>query len=304
MTNALFFTPRQSSIVIGSLLGDGCIQRDKYSYFSKNQSAGRREYLEWLYAEMQPFSSRLSDSTVWANGKEYGRSSFATRSSHLFNDLRQKWYPTGKKIVPRDIVLDPLSIAVWYCDDGSNDVAARSCKLATYCFSRDDCEFLIGQLQTWNIVSYIDSRNTIKIRSKSYNDFLELVRPHVKWSCFSYKLEYREPKFHLLEKEQAIQIVELSKTMTLTAIAAKFKCSITTVSDILKNKRHKWLGVNSNCDLAANNTSGEHGISYDKSRGKWVVSLQKDGKKCFRRFAAREEAVNFRNNLVAPLASD
>ena len=44
---------------------------------------------------------------------------FYTRQLPTLTALRIQWYPEGKKIVPNDLVLDPMILAVWFMDDGS-----------------------------------------------------------------------------------------------------------------------------------------------------------------------------------------
>lgn len=205
-------TERQMEIINGSLLGDGCICRSKKrgnDWFAKGQAPFRREYLEWHYEALKPYSSRITESTrnrpVCIKGQVSSHPTektsglyFCTGNSVWFTRLREKWYPAGVKAVPRDLELTPLLLAVWFCDDGNNYVGGRRATFATDCFSRDDCEFLGSLLERLSLQWYLKDthketkrgtrRYEVVISSPVYLDFIELIRPHVVWGCFRYKV--------------------------------------------------------------------------------------------------------------------
>jgi hypothetical protein len=116
---------KQQEIISGSLLGDGFISpirsENKNCYFSKRQKESQLEYLKWHFDELHPFSSSIKPHSVNLNGSWFLGNTFITKSILLFTELRKKWYPNNKKIVPLDLVLTPLMIAVWYADDGTTD---------------------------------------------------------------------------------------------------------------------------------------------------------------------------------------
>ena len=131
----------QESVRIGNLLGDGHIEsRDKRNFsgrFVLSQKATRLEYVEYL---CNVYKNYLSLETNWPRlkidrlaGKEFPQWYFKTKDSPIFAKYRRDWYsidndkPMGevivaqkkhKKIVPLDISLDALSVAIWYADDG------------------------------------------------------------------------------------------------------------------------------------------------------------------------------------------
>lgn len=203
-------TQRQMNIIAGSLLGDGSISPRKY--FIKPQRLICKEYLDWHYEELKPFSARLTER--WKKQKinhlEKGNSSFIeipkylwghaieTHTHACFTELRQKWYPDGIKIIPKDIELTPLTLAIWMCDDGSNHAKhGRNLRLHTNCFTFEDVNFLKEKLfSTFNIESriktYRNNQPELYIFSDSYATFMDLVIPHIVWNCFDYKNKKRE----------------------------------------------------------------------------------------------------------------
>lgn len=116
------FTAEQLSIVNGSILGDACLHEawpgtSKNYVFSKMHSVKQREYVEWVHQKMQPFTRnpvRLYEPTQSLRLRTIGHSTFTA--------LRAIFYPDGKKILPEtiaNIIADPLSVAVWFMDDGN-----------------------------------------------------------------------------------------------------------------------------------------------------------------------------------------
>lgn len=138
------------------------------------------------------------------------RATFRTKSDFVFSRLHEKWYPEGKKAVPKDLQLDPLAIAIWYCDDGSNYLVKRTCKFATYGFDRVDCEFLVDLLSQHGVACYIDKQNVILVRASHHDSLLDMVAPFVKWKCFEHKIRRKVPKKDLTKREEKLNLGSLS----------------------------------------------------------------------------------------------
>lgn len=295
MTNAFSFTDRQYSIIVGSLLGDGSISKQSSGscYFSKCQTERRIQYLNWHYDELKPYSSSVNSYDNYAKGKKYRKSNFITCVHEDFKTLRNKWYPETKKIVPNDLQLDPLSIAIWFFDDGSNEKHARLCKFATYCFSKEDCEFLCQQLFRFNIKAYVGDKNIIRVRTESYKNMVDLVKPYMIWPFFKHKIVYRDAEFNIMTDDVAKLVFEMyNDGLKQKEIAGKIGKSIATVSDILRGNRKKHLDLSNKPIIALNNTSGYKGVAWDKSRNKWVAYIKLNGKtKNLGRFSTKEEAI-------------
>jgi len=202
-------TPVQEQIMIGSLLGDGSIIQTARNNgrFVKAQTERRREYLEWHFKAMQPISKAISVgyhrkliSRRTATGTVYEKSdteittalTFRTSNATVFNGWRQRWYPDGKKIVPQDFSLTPLSVAIWFCDDGVNQPKQQKAYFCTDCFSTDDCDWLSSKFAEMGISSSIymsRGKPNLHILKSSYLDFMEMIRSYVVWSCFAYKIK-------------------------------------------------------------------------------------------------------------------
>ena len=75
------------------------------------------------------------------NGKRIGYR-FFTRSLPVFTGFYKRYYTKKKKGIPRDLRLDPLTLAVWFMDDGSK--SNNSCYLNTQQFSLNDQKYLVS----------------------------------------------------------------------------------------------------------------------------------------------------------------
>ena len=187
--------------MVGSLLGDGWLtalrpKTGTSTYYLKYQDKSF-EYLGWIreqIAELQP-------STLKAIPK-YSQHYFYTRSREDIGELRKIFYPDeGMKRVPMrfiDLLTDPLTLAIWYQDDGTLDRRHkyhRNAMIATYCFPYQDCQRLARAIgDNFDIEMSIcrcQMRGKMYYRlyvpSRSMNRFIETVRPHIH-ANYAYKI--------------------------------------------------------------------------------------------------------------------
>jgi hypothetical protein len=191
-------TDKQHQIIVGNLLGDGSICKSgKSAYFSIAQSRAHKEYIDWLYEELLPFSRAVSEiSNTDKNGKEFYGNCLQTISTPEFLEYRNLFYPNDVKIVPKDINnrLTDLSLAVWFMDDGGNDKDARTSCLCTNGFTVEDVEFLIDVLaQKFNVKASLrymkgktEKHPMIYMNGIGYDTFHSIVDSLLN-NCFSYK---------------------------------------------------------------------------------------------------------------------
>lgn len=114
------FSKNQQLLVVGSILGDGCLLENwsKTNFrLSITHSQKQSEYIHWKYLQLKNF--------ILSKPRKYDRNqSFIVRTiSHPYlSQLHKVFYPKGKKIIPnniREYLKSPLTIAVWYMDDGN-----------------------------------------------------------------------------------------------------------------------------------------------------------------------------------------
>lgn len=148
----LSLTPELAAILDGELLGDGCLMqpRDRDAYLV--WCTTRRGYIEWLHTRLNGLGLHGSASLDRPNpGKVFSaklRSSLETRRYPELTALRARWYPGGKKAVPRGLMLTPLACLHWYLGDGclNHPLPTPYITLSTHCFSENDVAFLVSLL--------------------------------------------------------------------------------------------------------------------------------------------------------------
>ena len=132
--------------------------------------------------------------------KRSGRKSvewkFNTKVYSFFTELRQQFYPKGKKIILKNIsnlLKSPLSLAVWFMDDGGRRNDCYGLFLNTLAFSKIEHELLQKCLRkNFSLDSrlhWIQDGYRIYIPSASVQRFCEIVYPYIIPSM-QYKLSY------------------------------------------------------------------------------------------------------------------
>jgi hypothetical protein len=127
----------QKSFLIGTLLGDGYIRQVKgrrNAFLEVNHSISQKEYVEWKY-EILKNLTRSEPKSRKGNGNRIAYR-FFTKQHPEFTKTMDLFYKDKKKCIP-DLVLDPISLAVWFMDDGSR-CNKDNVYLNTQQFSKDD----------------------------------------------------------------------------------------------------------------------------------------------------------------------
>ncbi len=184
----LLITSRQLQLLVGCLLGDGYIHPRGQIQIA--QSYKQLPYVLWKYEELKNLAYGVPskvDRFDKRYGKIYSQSRFWLRQ--FFRPWRKIFYPKNKKIFPRDFekYVTPLSLAVWYMDDG-NYSEGRNVKIAIDGFdlrSREKLRSLL--LRKFNIESTLHKNGKLRISNNSLSRFFNLVKPFVH-SSMKYKV--------------------------------------------------------------------------------------------------------------------
>ena len=123
----------------GTMLGDGYLEpHGRGVRLQVNHSAKQIAYVQWKYEQLQA----LSPSTPYHCVKvKYPFCRFITKSHPYLIELRGIFYVNGKKVVPdqiSELLKTPLSLAVWFMDDGTLDKRHGSALFETQAFSNED----------------------------------------------------------------------------------------------------------------------------------------------------------------------
>jgi hypothetical protein len=193
-TGELAPNKKQMEIVIGTLLGDASIskgeRRLRFSQtdilYSKLKSKLLDEFVQSEFElDMQKYRESLANNS-WQ---------VSTESCIWCSQLREKWYPNGKKMVPKDIELTSLMLAIWYMDDGSLS-GGRIATLATMGFSKDEIEFLIKKLSDYGINGCsITTQNVIIFNADGTRELMKKIGSYI-IPCMRRKVTKDAPKYN------------------------------------------------------------------------------------------------------------
>jgi len=276
-------TQRQLEITNGSLLGDGTIWTnfiDPLCKFQMTQSKldngdyDKKSYMLWYISEFIDFGCSIRFKEYAASGivkqmygdKIYQKYIFTTRCHELWNQIEKQWYIPRvhdywrrRKIVPVDLKLTPLTLCVWHMDDGSNETQEANITLNTQGFTLFEVDFLIERLkQDLNIKATKkktkkEDQFRIYVGRNSYFDYIDLIKPHVQWDCFKYKIDdttynkveqvggnHSQAKLNEVDAQEIFSLRE--QGWLHREIANKFKVSQANITQILNGKR--WAHLN------------------------------------------------------------
>lgn len=190
-----FFIPKNlNSIIVGLLLSDGWLQRNKKEKLDSTrlafkQSMTKFKYFMIVFNSFSLFCSKYPTTAKTQNNKtkktaekaHYGANAgifFVTRSYPSFNIWHDTFYVNNVKRVPLDIynLLDYEALAHWICGDGNRN--GKGIILNTQSFTVQDNVRLISvliykfnlkcslHLQKNQPFIYISSKSVAKVKSK------------------------------------------------------------------------------------------------------------------------------------------
>lgn len=191
---------RETSIVIGTLLGDAHIDMLKAGgRLEVAHSEKQKEYLFWKYKELDSFVGakphliRFFDQRY---GKTYTRWKFSSKVHRFFTALHNLFYSNRKKVISKmvcQLIESPLTLAVWFMDDGGRRNDSYGLFLNTLSFSRQEHNLLQQCLKRKfsldTRIHWIQDGYRLYIPSKDAKHFCQLVYPYVIPSM-CYKLSY------------------------------------------------------------------------------------------------------------------
>jgi hypothetical protein len=145
---SLTMTDRQKQILMGMLLGDAHLERQKGAVLARlkiEHSLAQSAYVEWKYREWRDWVRTPPKARVRSNrlGTVSTNIGFTTLSHVELERFRLLFYRDRHKVVPADLELTPLSMAVWFMDDGSRKSSqCRGLYLNTQGFTSVEVELL------------------------------------------------------------------------------------------------------------------------------------------------------------------
>lgn len=189
---------RQDAIIVGTLLGDGCLERNGRSVRLRLEHGINQEsYLLWKYEELKNLitgSVMKVHAYHKANGCFYDSSRIYTFSDESFEHYWSTFYLGAKKIIPDNIeglLTDPLSLAIWFMDDGYKRSDCNAFRLNTDSFILEEQKKLQNLLlKNFGLETAVHKKGkywNVYIPGRESKKFVNIVRPYIIPSL-SYKI--------------------------------------------------------------------------------------------------------------------
>jgi hypothetical protein len=175
-------TKFERSIIIGSILGDGylrIISGRKDAFLEINHSIKAKEYVDYKYNSLK----RLCESAPKERPNNENRVAyrFFTKQHKDLTDIYGVFYKNNRKIIPKDLELNPIIVAIWFMDDGSK-CRDSDIYLNTQQFSILDQKRLVTLLRKIGIKSRLNKDKKyyrIRIIKESIGDFMRMIDSYI-----------------------------------------------------------------------------------------------------------------------------
>lgn len=175
-----FLTPSLQSYVDGLMLSDITIRPDgSFGWNLKYQ-----EFSEYIANQLKPYeaySKATSDPNIF-RGRSYCHPDIKKQ--------RQRWYPDGIKIVPKDVKIDITSVLMLYLGDGCLHKTRGNITLYTLSFTEEENEFLVHKLSCIGISSRVipvKKHFAIYLSRPNAEEFLKILGGISPIRCYDYK---------------------------------------------------------------------------------------------------------------------
>jgi len=233
-------------IIDGILLSDGHISWKKNRATASlviDQTSSHFGWIKFLQQKLNAFGIK-SVATLMKSRKSLCEGRIInTKPYYKFRTLNyvefvkeyKRWYPHGKKIIPKDICLTPMAIMNWFCGDGTGGDPKGVLKFCTDDFTKKDVKFLIKQLfdkfciESYMLINhrghphiYIGKRDeAVKVKFLIYK-----ILP----KCFRYKLKFVRPRTKIgrgrkLTDKLKTKVKNENRSQTCRKVADKYGIS-------------------------------------------------------------------------------
>src|SRR3989344_458126 len=185
---------RQQDILHGMILGDAYLQKtgSQNARLRLEHSSKQQAYLDWKYSELEHiFQSepQLLQRVHPTSHRTYEYVRLQSYASAFLGSVRSRFYSeAGKKILPyelNEVLSSPLTIAVWYMDDGYYDTRDKSAHIYVQAFEPLEIQRLLDAFEhCWGIEVKAYCRPVrnacqLNFRSTNRDTLFDLIKPHV-----------------------------------------------------------------------------------------------------------------------------
>lgn len=223
----MFQSPCDNTVhyIESSLLGDGSLIWNTPGV--KYQESHKVNHCDLILLSEQSLGQSYLSTRDIISGFGTNMKQVTSKSFSSLVSLREKWYPNGKKCVPKDLSwMSTFSFAKWYIDDGSlshnSSQKDRAC-FATNGFIEQDVRRLSEKLEsTFNVKTnvYFSKGWCIRINSgndNSIDNFWSAIAPYIPLQL-RYKLPEKFRNVLYIPWENNCKIIYRTKEVTIKNI--------------------------------------------------------------------------------------
>ena len=172
----------QKSVIIGTVLGDGYIRiisGRQHAFLEINHALSQREYVMWKYDVLKEVRAGVPKVRRGNGLRQAIR--FHTKQSAELTEIHSLFYNDRIKVIPIDLKLDPVVLAVWFMDDGSR-CRESDVYLNTQQFDTESQMTLIQALKKLGLEATLNKDKEyqrIRFLKESIPRLVALIKPHV-----------------------------------------------------------------------------------------------------------------------------
>ena len=178
---------RQESIICGTLLGDGLLERNgTFVRLVTDHSAAQAAYVHWKAGWLTPFcpTITLKERADRRTHRTYSHCILRTRTSPLLERYVALFYKGTHKRIPVMLptMITPPMLAVWIMDDGYRRNDCNALRLNTQGYTFPEQRIVQRALVTLSIQSTIQKHTkhfVVYIPSKSMGRLRAIASPHL-----------------------------------------------------------------------------------------------------------------------------
>ena len=174
----LSFSHKQLMLIVGSLLGDGYLDKTTRGYSLRfNHGIAQIRYVDYKYQLIKSFVN----SPPKRSGKAYY---FRTISHPILTKLRNNFYLKQTKIAPINFLeenFDSFALAIWIMDDGAAD--GNQLRINTQSFTLEEnlwlSSFLQAKFGIYTTINVDRDKYRLRIENSSMNLLKKMVLPYI-----------------------------------------------------------------------------------------------------------------------------
>jgi uracil-DNA glycosylase family 4 len=240
-------------IIIGTMLGDSSCTQNR---LSSSHSLKQKEYVQKFINILGDYNVKYDEGyTTNKAGKKFKFCRYWTSTFPYFRYLKDIWYRNNRKVIPLNIKLTPIILAVWYMDDGSlfnfrpnapkaefacNDFSERDVDLLLRCFYDIGITVKKRYAQGWRL--RLNTENSEKL----FRIISEFIIPSLRYKL---PLKFRNASFNNIFRNRT------QRSFFDTPIIKKKKCIDKSMYCLDIEEAHNFVtlgGVVHNCHTVGN----------------------------------------------------